>query len=53
MEKSKVNPPVADQKSKAIMLVFMLCTMLFAPSAFAQFTLDRDTLVILAGDSTT
>src|SRR5574338_275335 len=53
MEKSKVNPPVADQKSKVIMLVFMLCTMLFAPSAFAQFTSDRDTLVILSGDSVT
>lgn len=53
MEKSKFNPPVADQKSKVIMLVFMLCTMLFAPSAFAQFTTDKDTLVILQGDSTT
>lgn len=53
MQNSKVNPPVADQKSKVIMLVFMLCTMLFAPSAFAQFTTDKDTLVILSGDSTT
>lgn len=47
MEKSKVK----SQKSKV--LIFILLSLIFAGNANAQFTSDRDTLVILSGDSVT
>ena len=38
---------------KNTLIILALCAMLFAPSAFAQFTTGNDTLVILSGDSCT